>query len=443
MKLKLSQFGACVSIVCCMSSFAEKCYGDAPPPIMQSVVKNALNKVKIKLLHLDSILNSNDAGLIKTIAKEKQDYFLQLQTNWSVTLRLPPHALPINIRAYHEVLQFYFEGRTNYEEASLPTLLNGTFPQHLNWNKTDISKSDWNRYELVGLHLRVCWFGLFFQLNPKDILENHDPEMDAVLIASQYMDDFRQDPILYQLITATEFNEIMNLANIMPEFTDDYVARMAKLHGQQVEKSGIFPTALENLKSITGQYNASEKLMYVSAWREAPALFETRMLALEAWINNELEYLTSVVDPADKSKDGKSTLAKHSLDFANQALMEISNANIPQTNHIQANLIPKLTEQNLDLVRELNKYLRYRGRSFDVDYVSKSSAALAALQTGGQKNAVVGIQPDDASENLTLPIAILADYAKHSSNDAFKADLELIRARLEGLRDRASKMVTQ
>jgi len=229
----------------------------------------------------------------------------------------------------------------------------------------------------------------------------------------------------------------------MPEFTDDYVARMAKLHGQQVEKSGIFPTALENLKSITGQYNASEKLMYVSAWREAPALFETRMLALEAWINNELEYLTSVVDPADKSKDGKSTLAKHSLDFANQALMEISNANIPQTNHIQANLIPKLTEQNLDLVRELNKYLRYRGRSFDVDYVSKSSAALAALQTGGQKNAVVGIQPDDASENLTLPIAILADYAKHSSNDAFKADLELIRARLEGLRDRASKMVTQ
>jgi len=27
--------------------------------------------------------------------------------------------------------------------------------------------------------------------------------MDAVLIASQYMDDFRQDPILYQLITAT------------------------------------------------------------------------------------------------------------------------------------------------------------------------------------------------------------------------------------------------
>jgi len=54
---------------------------------MQSVVKNALNKVKIKLLHLDSILNSNDAGLIKTIAKEKQDYFLQLQTNWKCYIK--------------------------------------------------------------------------------------------------------------------------------------------------------------------------------------------------------------------------------------------------------------------------------------------------------------------------------------------------------------------
>lgn len=174
-----------------------------------------------------------------------------------------------------------------------------------------------------------------------------------------------------------------------------------------------------------------------------PGLFETRMLALEAWIKNELEHVASVIEATDKSKDGKSMLAKHNLTFVNQALMEIANANIPQTNRFQANVIPKLTEENLGLVRELNKYLRYRGRSFDVDYVSNSAPVLAALQAGDWKKATAGIQLDDGSANLTLPIAIFADFVQRSPNDSFKADLQLINARLEELRNHANKMAAE
>jgi hypothetical protein len=251
---------------------------------------------------------------------------------------------------------------------------------------------------------------------------------------------------LNELLDGNDYAAIVEAINAVPHLSDEYLAKLAEDHNKvSVGKDYFahFSNRFLEYQNISKQLSVSIEYWYYSTWQVNPNVLNNSMLALEAWINNDLEHVASIIDAADKNIDGKSTLAKHGLNFANQALMEIANANIPPTNHLQANVIPKLTEQNLDLVRELNKYLRYRGQSFDVDYVSKSNADLSALQAGDWKKAAAGIQPDDVSVNLTLPIAILADYAKRSPNDAFKADLELIFARLEGLRDRASKIVNQ
>jgi hypothetical protein len=271
------------------------CHADDPPLTLRFFIRNAQSAEENVLQHINSSSNPNDADLIRSAIKQKYVYYGELLTNWSETLKQPPHTLPLNIRALHESLQFYFAGRTNYEEPSLLTLRCFRFPLHQDWDKAIVSESDWQHYELVGLRLRVIWFQLFLQLNPKDVLENHDPEMDAVSWARHYLDDFRQDHNLQELITASDFNAIMKMVNEMPNFTDDYVARMAKMHDQQIQKSKIFPTALDSLKCITSQYKSSIEWMYVSVLQKHPALFEARMLAIESWIANELEHVASLI----------------------------------------------------------------------------------------------------------------------------------------------------
>jgi hypothetical protein len=411
---------------------------------MRAILKTATDDeyFQNELSNIDKIADSRVANLLKARAEENRVYFLELQTNWSGTMGLPPHTMPAGIRNYHEVMQFYFAGRTNYEEASLATLLSGNYPQHLNWNKAGVSESDWRGYESSGLCLRVCWFKLFLQLDPQNVLEKADPAMRTVLTASQFLSQFPEDPVLYDLATIDDFDQIMNLVDAMPDFTDDYIESMAKLHLDQLENSGVlgrnFPKSPEGaeayLKSRARQYETSVAAMYSSAYDKAPVLFETRMLVLEAWINDELDCIASGIDAVRKGGDGKDALMEHYLNFLDDALRRINHANIPQKDHPRANAIPKLTEENMYMVRELSRHV---GVGFDVNFASDFRPGLSALQSGDFEKASGSLQPDDASANATLPIAILAEYAERSTNDAFKADLQLIKARLDGLRDLA------
>ena len=376
------------------------------------------------------------------------EYFDQLGTNWSVAIANSIANTNPCIRELQTDMRFYFLGQKKYPQETIDSLLHPIIPlstvKILDRNaRANLARAD--------LEIRLAWFRLLEKLTPKKVMED-DPRLTVVGLARQYLRNFSED-YLYTVMTNADLDLILGTFDNFPDFSDSYLQNLVSSHERHFPGVGHFAhlngtrSRYQTYKDVCGPISPPDYFEIYQFTRNLlinrPDIFESRMLALEEWINNELEHIASVIDAADKSKDGKSTLASHNLNFVNQALTEIANANIPQTNHLQANVVPKLTEQNLDLVRELNKYLRYRGQSFDVDYVSKSSADLAALQAGDWKKAAAGIQPDDASENLSLPIAILADYAKRSTNDTFKVDLMLIQARLEGLRDRASKLAAQ
>lgn len=373
------------------------------------------------------------------------DYLNLLETNWASTMQRAPKSFKGNIGAAHESMQFYFAGRTNYERETIETLLLPRVPINtalLDQNlKTNLGKQD--------LEIRLAWFRLAVEIKPTEVIKN-DPHFYFAGILQAFLSDFRADH-LCDVMADTDLNVIYRCIDDVPVFSDAYLNDLISAYRKDFpgvgEYSGVFSNRLLLYKKLSENlmppnYSAIN-VFTKNLLNKKPGLFETRMLALEAWIKNELEHVASVIEATDKSKDGKSMLAKHNLTFVNQALMEIANANIPQTNRFQANVIPKLTEENLGLVRELNKYLRYRGRSFDVDYVSNSAPVLAALQAGDWKKATAGIQLDDGSANLTLPIAIFADFVQRSPNDSFKADLQLINARLEELRNHANKMAAE
>jgi hypothetical protein len=279
-------------------------------------------------------------------------------------------------------------------------------------------------------------------LDPKSVLEKADPAMRTVLTASQFLSQFPEDPILYNLVTIDDFDQIMKLVDIMPDFTDDYIESMAKLHFDQLENSGILgqnfsknPEGAESyLKNIAKQYENSVEAMYSLAYDKAPVLFETRMLVLEGWINDELDCVSSGIDAVRKGGNDKGGLMEHYLNFLDNALMQIKHANIPQKDYPRANAVPKLTEEKMYMVQELSRHVRL---GFDINFVSKFRVSLSALQSGNFEKATSSLQPDDVSANAALPIAILAGYAERSTNDTFKADLQLIKARLDGLRDLA------
>jgi hypothetical protein len=383
------------------------------------------------------------------IDRQVLEYISQLQTNWSSTLRKSPNEFGEGIRAAHETMQFYFLGRTNYSQNTIETLLIPRRPFNINC----LDSNGINTLARPDMEVRIAWFNLLAELDPKNVIEN-DSMLIVPGITAQYLRDFDQ-AYLFKEITSRDLDVVMGCIGKLPEFSEAYLISLVDMHKMRFGEKTIVERM--KLKSNDEKYKLYQNIYFPFMPSEyagihlflghlfinRPDLFESRMLALQAWIKDSLDNSAMALEGIRNLKVGQQELADHYLKYLDKSVEEIKNAEVSHPTNTLAFIDEKISSENISTVRDLNKYIRYREQQFDVDYVAQSSGMLASIQTGDVKAALSGIQPDNAVANLTLPIAMYADYAKRSSNDQFRAGLELIRARLEGLRELADKMKWQ
>src|SRR5205814_1426917 len=102
-------------------------------------------------------------------------------------------------------------------------------------------------------------------------------------------------------------------------------------------------------------------------WSKNPIAVEPRMLALEAWINNELNYFDDLLKAIRDGKKKEDQIVSNIDKLLKDSLWAITSANLPLDVKAEKGEPTKLSDKDMTLVRELNQYLPYEGQRFDID----------------------------------------------------------------------------
>jgi len=362
-----------------------------------------------------------------------------LRTNWVNAVNKPLNAYPQDIRIFVESTQFYFSGRTNYENLDLKTLLNGPWP--IRFSGTNFSEADFQRFESISLLMRIDWFKLLLQLHPKLVFATNSGAMTAISRLLQNLDEMEKDNLNKQ-VTPAEFQTIRSAMDSFPEFSKDDLKELAAKDDKV--SYGYDPSAekrFRNYSSLVAQLNQAKLGLYNHFWTENPVVFESRINSLWVWVNNDLDFFNEVLKAANHAKvDSNRAVILNIHAWLTSCLQDIDNANIPHNQHNDIIEAPKMGKEDLDLVQDFNQHFYFKGQQFDVDYVSKCTNVIAAIYSGSLQDAVEAIKLNHGDENLDLPIKELTDFARRTNNDKFKSDLEQLHSRLEGLQYLAQRI---
>ena len=104
-------FLGCWKFAVCVSA-------DAPPPEAAKLIEDTKRRV-------DQFMQQ---GGNKIAPVPLTAYLNLLSTNWSQTIKKDPGEVADAVRASHEVMQFYFAGRSEYSIRTLDTLLHPRIP---------------------------------------------------------------------------------------------------------------------------------------------------------------------------------------------------------------------------------------------------------------------------------------------------------------------------
>lgn len=392
-----------------------------PPPLAAAVIQQT-EQYYSKLLDDHPGFRKIPNGA--EIEQQWRAYLQELRTNWTDTLNSSPERFPVNVRGLTETFQFYFAKRTSFSKPTIATLENPPIPLVLNW--TNFAASDQHDLKLLGIQLRVAWFKLLSDLGPKEVFEKDPSSMLIVGMMLQYVGDLKGHDLI-GLIDSNDFETVWSATLEMPDFSDAYIDNLAQTHINKFPGKGYFgnintlPDRVARYESIARPLKSHADGWYYSGWENNPPVFESRMRALDRWINDELDHAADVLAAGGKVNEGKSQLAAHYVNFLDQAMRRLTNAGPANGAIVSTNSSARLSKADLVLVRELNEHLHYDGQQFNADYASQFEKALTSLRSNHWTDALNVPQPDKVSENLTLPFAVFGEYAKRSTNGEFGA----------------------
>ena len=387
-----------------------------------------------------SLTNQLDSASGKPRSVALGKYLDQYRTNWDEILRIPVDAFPGDAQQLAETMQFYFSDRTELTPASINGLLLPASPLRL--DEKAFASAEWHELQLADIRVRLAWFHLLSKLGPESVLQNNPMGMMTVIFAVQNLQEL-QTKRLDHLLTEADFKEIMNVIDAFPPLTDEYVAHLAELNAKQSNGNDLF--ADRDRKAIYRDYGKrflrATDGWYYDLWNTNPTVFEPHVTALGLWINNELDYFSALLDAAGKSKSRNKEVISNVEKLLEESLRVIEEANVPGGTNIANIKLGKMSDNDLALVRELNKHFHFGSQHFDVDYVSECSKVIPSVEAGKWNEALFVTQPNDPHANLVLPIREFADYAMRNENGKTRGALWHIRARIQGLQDLANQIL--
>lgn len=415
-------------ISCCVNTLAAS---DQPTDLALNIIKQHEKVLRGRYALANPAGKNHFAPFI--------DFLEQLRTNWAETVSAPVSSFPEDIQTLVETTQFYFAGRTNFSQPDLHTLLTPPWPLPL--EETDFSKSDWRDLQFDDIRIRVAWFKLLHQMQPKQFLERNPMSMKSVAWTLQNLNEMNVKS-LNALLTPGNVKVIRTAIDAYPPFTDEFVESLAETHSKLSNGNSLFlgGDRLNVYKDLTKRFNKSVNGWYNSLWNENTAAFESEMTAQWIWINNELDYISDLLNASESLKNRNEQVIDNIQRFLGNSMRVINNANVPHEPAETISKVPEMSGNDLSLINDFCQHFHYAGQSFDVNYVSECSKVIPSLKHGNWHDAVMVVQPNDVSANLVLPLLEFSDYAKRSPDKVFRADFEQIRARMEGLQDLANNL---
>lgn len=373
--------------------------------------------------------------------KQKEiDYLHQLETNWDKAITTPPRDLPTPETAQiQETYQFYFEGRTNYDQPDLETLLHPRMPLDLGAFRGPLSEADKTKLLHAGLRLRLCWFRLLADLKPDKVLSNHQFAMESVNLSAIYLHAFTSNPVLLPMLTVDDFNAIVeSVVGQLNIIDDTYLKNLGaeqqeRFHGR--DNYDTYEGFRENL--ATGF-----SLFYQAAW-DLPACsaLDQRVLALNSFINYHLETLLAVLKAGRLHPQGNKMMLSQ-ISLAINGLLSVNfrqPAPTPAGRSGKVIQYSKTSDRDLRLISEVCQYQGVQRGTFNVDCQSGFAALIADVKSGNGDEAFKKNICNPA-DNLYVPLHLLVDYVRRHPTASWKWNLYQIQAKLEGLDDLAKSI---
>jgi hypothetical protein len=416
------------------------------PPLAQVFIEELSSGNNRQAAHLPVNI-SND--LQSTIAKQRRDiselqlYLSGLKTNWAATVVIPSRTInSAKVAQIQEVFQFYFGGKTNYEEQSLQTLIHPRVPFDLPETAL-LSKSERQTWNEVDYLLRMRWFQLLRDLQVSNVLTSSDYSMASVNLAAQHLWAFNRNPNLLNSLTPGDFDLIVKDTTSQLELLNDsFLKKMAANVPKQSSASAFEQEDPYILFSGFRDYlDQRFKSLYSIAWQSNRAVFGNKMPALVRWVHGQQDEITAVLKVAGKMKNGSWEIAADLKKVLDSSMLLFENGEIPHVAEAPNVTAANLTEGDLVQIQEFNKYLLAREK-IDVNQGSIYAKVLFFLQSEDWRDADSILQTNSASVNLSAPVSILVSYVRSHPSVDLTAEVEQIHARMEGLQDLAVSMIS-
>ncbi len=410
---------------------------DIAPPLAQVCIE----QTKSQLTNSLATISVSAGNAARSNIEDLVNYLSGLETNWTYTITKLPHEMPdFGIASLQETFQFYFGGRTNFDEPTARTLLYPRVP--LTLNITSLSDNDKHNLLNSELCLRVQWFRLLVKLTPQSVLPEDGNSLVTVNLSSQHLWAFTSNTNLLALLTPDDFDVIVKaVKENISVLTDSYLKQLAAKHQNQFP-SPQFSSEEERYRQyigFRGYLNQSIASFYQTSWAFSTSALDGRASALSAFINYELLFTSSALNAAKAHPGGNKVMVSRISLEINNLLSAISARDVPSGGNGKPFQGSGLSDNELTLVEEVRSYLGVSTNSFSVSYLSQSPSLLDYAKAGNGDKAFAD-KVSDPVLNMAKPVGLLVNYVRRHPTDEFKADLGQIRAKLEGLQDLAKSM---
>jgi len=358
-------------------------------------------------------------------------YLNTLSTNWSGTLKRDPREVTEMARGLHEVMQFYFAGRSDYSSRTLDTLLHFRVPLKLSYEEQQIQ-----HLVQADLRIRIAWFRLLGDLDPNKVFPD-DPKMIVLGVTMQFLRDLRQE-YLAKALTPEDFDVVMKCLHQFPVFSDDYILSLAKRHDNVYPGEGYYarreriPNRFEAYRSLLtplrlpGQSDIRQ--LYIILAAENPRALLPTWIALDKWIMRDTSAIEDILKKAGSFELAKVEVGQY---YSGSLAGLLSRLETVKETNVQQATEGTLDKSEIRYVFDINDYLCEMDESFSPDCTKRIKDLQDSIGVSQWQDIIQN--SCEPSRNLQHPVEILARYGTKAGSSDLDRLISELKRRLEEL----------
>ncbi|XHR29923.1 MAG: hypothetical protein ACFUZC_05080 [Chthoniobacteraceae bacterium] len=219
---------------------------------------------------LDSIIDHTEkmySGLPSKDVNSIIGYLKKLRSDFDSTIQRNPKEFPDPVANVHQSMQFYFFGRTKFEDSSVRALCHPPVPL-TGFGIDDLSE---NSLSSQGWAIRCAWFRLWSDIRSRGLMDK-ESEFKALLMFSQYVRELSSS-IAVKAARMSDLDALVSAYSCGPVINPDYIQRLVNDGGEK-SFGEMADMAIKN--KLTSAKNRGEyfKILFQPLYLDAGNVFE-------------------------------------------------------------------------------------------------------------------------------------------------------------------------